>query len=72
MKVNYPITVEDDSPFPLENIPFGVFSTESNVSLLVIFRLPSNHHPASTADRNYYWSICFGLESPSRKWTVQT
>ena len=26
------IPVSDDSHFPLENIPFGVFSTEDNVS----------------------------------------
>ena len=24
--VNFPITVHADSPFPIENIPFGIFS----------------------------------------------
>lgn len=28
MMVSFPIPIESWSPFPLENIPFGIFSTE--------------------------------------------
>lgn len=32
----FPILVAPDSPFPLENIPFGIFSTRLEVRLTLI------------------------------------
>jgi fumarylacetoacetase len=28
----YPIEVAENSPFPIQNIPFGIFSTKANTS----------------------------------------
>lgn len=56
------IQVNQDSHFPIQNLPYGIFSTQSNVSLRnlkKILKLFKNIFTAKTKARSCYWRFHF-------------